>query len=110
VKNQFLLLFLSAYSFVLSGQQTKIFPGADENTLSRAQYFSWINNTNEGPTAKQTMINLDFFQWLHDEYGMILDIYAFDAGPEAFILTVLRNNFHKDLILFIKRQNQWVRV
>ncbi len=26
------------------------------------------------------MSNLKFFRWLHDEYGMILDIYAFDAG------------------------------
>jgi len=63
------------------GENTeKIFPGADENTPSRAQYFSWINNTNEGATEAQTMINLDFFRWLHDEYGMVLDIYAWDAG------------------------------
>lgn len=58
----------------------KIFPGADEKTPSRSEYFSWINNTNEGTTEKQTLSNLDFFQWLHDEYGMTLDIYAFDAG------------------------------
>jgi hypothetical protein len=57
-----------------------IFPGADENTPSLAHYFTWINNTNEGATAAQTRANLEFFQWLHDEYGMILDIYAFDAG------------------------------
>ena len=54
--------------------------GADQNTPSRAQYFSWINNTNEGTTEGQTLANLAFFQWLHDEYGMTLDIYAFDAG------------------------------
>jgi hypothetical protein len=60
--------------------QKSVFPGADEKTPSRAQYFSWINNTNEGATEIQTLINLDFFQWLHDEYGMVLDIYAFDAG------------------------------
>ncbi len=54
--------------------------GADERTPSRAQYFSWINNTNEGPTEAQTLANLDFFQYLHDQYGMVLDIYAFDAG------------------------------
>ena len=60
--------------------QEKIFPGADEDTPSRAQYFTWINNTNEGATESQTLINLDFFGWLHKEYGMILDIYAFDAG------------------------------
>lgn len=60
--------------------QEKVFPGADEHTISRSQYFSWINNTNEGTTEEQTIINLNFFKWLQDEYGMILDIYAFDAG------------------------------
>ena len=54
--------------------------GATETTTSRSEYFSWINNTNEGATAEQTRINLDFFRWLHDKYGMELDIYAFDAG------------------------------
>ncbi len=60
--------------------QADVFPGADEQTPSLAQYFTWINNTNEGPMAPQTAANLAFFQWLHDEYGMKLDIYAFDAG------------------------------
>ncbi|WP_439185403.1 hypothetical protein [Carboxylicivirga taeanensis] len=64
---------------VITGQQT-VFPGADETTPSRAQYFSWINNTNEGATEEHTLINLDFFEWLKTEYGMHLDIYAFDAG------------------------------
>ncbi len=54
--------------------------GADESTPSRSHYFSWIDNTNEGSTERQTLINLDFFKWLHDDYGMELDIYAFDAG------------------------------
>ena len=58
----------------------EVFPGADEKTPSLAQYFSWINNTNEGATEEQTLVNLAFFEWLHDEYGMKLDIYAFDAG------------------------------
>jgi len=66
--------------FVFPQEEAKVFPGADEKTPSRAQYFSWINNTNEGSTETHTLINLDFFQWLQDEYGMILDIYAFDAG------------------------------
>lgn len=51
-----------------------------ENTPSFSEYFSWINNTNEGATEKQTLVNLDFFRWLKDTYGMQLDIYAFDAG------------------------------
>ena len=58
----------------------KVFPGTDETTPSRAQFFTWINNTNEGATEEQTLINLEFFKWLHEEYGMVLDIYAFDAG------------------------------
>lgn len=47
---------------------------------ARAEYFSWINNTNEGADEHQTLVNLDYFQWLKDTYGMQLDIYAFDAG------------------------------
>ena len=54
--------------------------GADERTPSHSHYFSWIDNTNEGSTERQTLANLDFFKWLHDEYGMCLDNYAFDAG------------------------------
>jgi len=58
----------------------EVVPGATEQTPSLAQYFSWINNTNEGSTEAQTMANLEFFKWLHDEYDMHLDIYALDAG------------------------------
>ena len=54
--------------------------GADQKSPSKSEYFAWINNTNEGPTAAQTKVNLNFFRWLHDRYGMELDIYAFDAG------------------------------
>jgi len=51
-----------------------------ELTPSIPQYFSWINNTNEGATEAHTLTNLKFFKWLHDEYGMNLGIYAWDAG------------------------------
>ena len=54
--------------------------GADSRTPSVPQYFSWINNTNEGSTERQTMLNLDFFAWLKREYGMQIRIYAWDAG------------------------------
>ncbi len=54
--------------------------GADQRTPSIPQYFSWINNTNEGSTEKQTLINLDFFGWLKRTYGMEIKIYAWDAG------------------------------
>jgi len=73
----FLLFNVSADA--LSGSET-VFPGADNSTPSRSEYFSWLNNTNEGATEKQTLTNLRFFKWLHQNYGMTLDIYAFDAG------------------------------
>ena len=79
MKNLFLIvsaLVITSVSF----SQEKVFPGADEKTPSRAQFFSWINNTNEGSTEAQTLANLDFFRWLHDEYGMVLDIYVVSAG------------------------------
>ena len=61
-------------------QTGKVFPGADENTPSRSEYFSWLNHKWEGPTQSQSIANLNFFKWLHDTYGMRLDIYALDAG------------------------------
>lgn len=54
--------------------------GADEATPSVPYYFSWINNTNEGSTERQTLINLDFFAYLKRKYGMQIKIYAWDAG------------------------------
>ncbi|WP_320018425.1 hypothetical protein [Labilibaculum manganireducens] len=78
--NKSFLLILFLYLFQSAIAQEKVFSGADEQSPSRAQFFSWINNTNEGTTEEQTLINLEFFQWLQQEYGMILDIYAFDAG------------------------------
>ena len=79
MKYFFTLLFFIIGMQILDAQ-TKVFPGAGEKTPSRAEYFSWINDTNEGATEEQTQINLDFFAWLRSEYGMQLDIYAFDAG------------------------------
>lgn len=72
--------FMGIVSMLSPQESEKVFPGADETTPSRSEYFSWINNTNEGATEAQTLINMDFFRWLHDEFGMELDIYAFDAG------------------------------
>lgn len=54
--------------------------GADNLTPSIPQYFSWINNTNEGSTEEHTLINLDFFRYLKETYGMSIKIYAWDAG------------------------------
>ena len=76
----YLTLILLLTSVLTANAQEKVFPGADEKTPSKAQYFSWINNTNEGATEAQTQINLNFFAWLKSQYGMQIDIYAFDAG------------------------------
>ena len=67
---------------VLAGASAFAQSGAviTDKTPSRSEYFSWIDNTNEGSTEAQTLINLDFFRYLKDTYGMQLDIYAFDAG------------------------------
>ena len=54
--------------------------GADESTPSLFHYFDWINSQYEGTTEAHTLVNLDFFQWLHDEYGMAIDIYSLDVG------------------------------
>ncbi len=75
-----LLLFSICSPLFPQNADVSVFPGADEKTPSRSQYFSWINNTNEGSTEEQTLRNLAFFKWLNDEYGMKLDIYAYDAG------------------------------
>lgn len=71
---------ISGLLMISPSASAEVIPGATESTPSRSQYFSWINNTNEGSTEAQTLTNLAFFKWLHDEYGMKLDIYAFDAG------------------------------
>jgi len=77
-----LAFFILAGGIALAGEEGKRHPlaGADESTPSVAHYFSWINNTNEGSTEAQTLADLDFFKWMHDEYGMHLEVYAFDAG------------------------------
>lgn len=76
---QFISIFLACCLSIPTMAQVSN-AGATEKTRSLSEYFSWINNTNEGATAEQTLTNLQFFQWLYDTYGMKLDIYAFDAG------------------------------
>jgi hypothetical protein len=56
-------------------------PGpAGELAPSKSHYFDWINSQYEGTTEAQTLVNMDFFRWLHDEYGLELDIYSLDVG------------------------------
>lgn len=64
----------------IRAQSDTVFPGADEKTPSLAYYFDWISSQYEGSTEAETLIKLDFFKWLHEEYGMKLDIYTLDVG------------------------------
>ena len=52
----------------------------NESTPSKSIYFDWINHNWFGPNEKKVEANLKFFKWLHDEYGMQLDIYLMDAA------------------------------
>jgi hypothetical protein len=57
-----------------------IIPGTGESSPSQFHSLTCINYTNQGPTEAQSLANLGFFLWINDEYGMTLDIYAFDAA------------------------------
>ena len=65
-------------------QKTKATSGADEKTPSIPQYFSWINNTDEGGCEEQTLINLEYFKWLHDEYGIGWYAYQLMIGDDMW--------------------------
>ena len=54
--------------------------GITSLTPSKSIYFDWINRNWYGSNEKNIEANLKFFKWLHDEYGMQLDIYLMDAG------------------------------
>ncbi|UCD75641.1 MAG: hypothetical protein JSV91_01745 [Phycisphaerales bacterium] len=71
---------LSAFRGAAAQEAAGFYPGADEATPARSHYFDWINSQYEGSTEEHTLINLDFFKWLHDEYGMALDVYSLDVG------------------------------
>ena len=76
-----LCLALAFVTRSVSGQAPDVvFPGADERTPSRSHYFDWINSQYEGATEAHTLTNLEFFEWMHDEFGMVLDIYSLDVG------------------------------
>jgi len=77
-KGYWCLVLLSVLSQTLKSQEHPTV--INEFTPSKAIYFSWINHAWEGTDAIQTMANLDFFNWMHDEYGMKLDLYLLDAG------------------------------
>ena len=75
-----LAVLLAALGVAQASSAQEVFPGADQRTPSRSYYFDWINSQYEGTTEAQTLINLEFWAWLHDEYGVELDVYTLDVG------------------------------
>ena len=96
MKRTIFSMLMSAFLFLPLSAQEKPQGGADENTPSRSLFFSWINNTNEGATARQTQINLDFFkvsEWIaHVKY------FAF-----------LRESSHSIAVIYIFNVNKRVK-
>ena len=70
----------SAFLLGQSGNPGLSGPSCLSQRVSQSHYFDWINSQYEGTTEEQAMINLDFFKWMHDTYGMKLDIYSLDVG------------------------------
>jgi hypothetical protein len=78
----FLLLCLTGLNLSMTYAQNPINTdkGIDNFTPSKAIYFDWINRNWYGSNEHKIEANLKFFKWLHDEYGMQLDIYLMDAA------------------------------
>jgi hypothetical protein len=79
----FLVFLLCLFGPSLAAGPSAPTPSSDapgELVPSKSHYFDWINSQYEGTTEAQSLVDMDFFQWLHDEYGMVLDIYSLDVG------------------------------
>ncbi|MFN8254328.1 MAG: hypothetical protein U0W24_01485 [Bacteroidales bacterium] len=73
----FMLIFLNKVNAQNVNDFNKLI---NEFTPSKSIYFDWINRNWFGSNEKKVEANLKFFKWLHDEYGMQLDIYLMDAA------------------------------
>lgn len=76
----FPVLCLFNYSHISAQNSTDPNQKINQFTPSKSIYFDWINRNWYGSNEKKIEANLKFFKWLHDEYGMQLDIYLMDAG------------------------------
>lgn len=77
--SNFLLVAIFFSVFPVQAQINGLF-GPDSTYPSQSYYFDWISSQYEGTTEDQAMAQLEFFKYLHDEYGMTLDIYSLDVG------------------------------
>ena len=86
----------------------------NELTPSKSIYFDWINRNWYGSNENKIEANLKFFKWLHDEYGMQLDIYLMDAadidqGPNCASDIGLPAYGSLETPWFQKTVSQWIR-
>ncbi|OIP84514.1 MAG: hypothetical protein AUK44_02310 [Porphyromonadaceae bacterium CG2_30_38_12] len=84
MKKSFFLLRISLMLLICTNNQAQKLTQLDKVinnfTPSKSIYFDWINRNWYGSNEKKIEANLKFFKWLHDEYGMKLDIYLMDAA------------------------------
>jgi len=52
----------------------------DERTPARAMYFDWVSRNWYASNEAKVLADLGFFKWLHDEYGMQLDLFVLDTA------------------------------
>lgn len=78
----YLLCFVFLMSFFQGISQEIKYPVVTphEDKPSKSIYFDWININWYGGNETKVLSNLQFFKWLHQEYGLKLDIYLLDAG------------------------------
>lgn len=52
----------------------------DERTPARSMYFDWVSRNWYASSEAKVLADLGFFKWLHDEYGMQLDLFVLDTA------------------------------
>jgi hypothetical protein len=51
-----------------------------ERTPARSMYFDWVSRNWYASNEAKVLADLGFFKWLHDEYGMQLDLFVLDTA------------------------------
>jgi hypothetical protein len=55
-------------------------PPVGERTPGRAMYFDWVSRNWYGSNEAKVLADLRFFKWMHEEYGMQLDLFVLDTA------------------------------
>jgi hypothetical protein len=101
MKRRILILTVLILKFEFSfGQETpKIFPGADEKTPSRSEYFSWINNRKYSPDLVLLNHRLNLGKGrAHSTTFLLGGAETYDLHPEIYI-TAYPTPFRKKILV-----------